>query len=267
MQTLVTAEEALGNRGLVRFIDARRDAEAYATAHVAGAVHADLETDLSAVDDPAAGGRHPLPTPAAWAATLGAWGITPETQVYVYDDTGGAVAAARTWWMLHAAGHRRAAVVDGGWAALCDAGAPLSNDAPEPADTAPGPFAEWQLPTVDFAEVADRRERADSRLIDVRAAKRWRGDTEPLDPVAGHIPGSVNLPLTENLGPDGHFLPAAELRATYLEALGGVPPERAILQCGSGVTACHGLLAMAHAGLPGAALYVGSWSEWCRRVP
>lgn len=249
---------------LERFVvlDARASADAYAAGHVRGAFHADLESDLSTPADPSQGGRHPLPTVERWAATLGRWGIGPDTPVAIYDDRGGAIAAARAWWMLRAVGHEAVAVVDGGWPAVVAAGVP-TDDRPVPRVDGPAyPVASWSAPTVSLDEVEGREP---SRIVvDVRAPERYRGDTEPLDPVAGHIPGAINLPFAENLGPDGRFLDPATLRARYEAALGDAA-DTAILSCGSGVTACHGLLAMEHAGLGGAALYVGSWSEWCRR--
>lgn len=247
----------------LRLLDARVDAEAYARGHVHGAVRADLERDLSASGDPSDGGRHPLPPIERWAETLGRWGIEPTTPVAIYDDRGGALAAARAWWMLEAVGHRHVAVVDGGWAAIREAGVAIDAEAPSAPSAPPYPVERWMRPTVSLEDVATRG--AERLLVDVRASERFRGETEPLDPVAGHIPGAVNLPFVENLDDRGHFLSAGALRTRYEAALAGRRPEDAIVSCGSGVTACHGLLALAHAGLEGAALYVGSWSEWCRR--
>lgn len=245
----------------VRVLDARGgpDArEAYTRAHVEGAYFADLERDLSAPDDPARGGRHPLPPIEAFRATLGRWGIGSSTPVVVYDSSGGALAAARAWWMLRAVGHQAVAVLDGAWDAL-----PTTDIVPELVDGPAYPLLtrDWSLPTVDADEVDQRRIDPTWRVVDVRASARFEGRVEPLDPVAGHIAGATNLPCTENLE-EGRFLDAATLRARF-ERL-GVPPARIIVSCGSGVTACHTLLALEHAGLRGASLYVGSWSEWCR---
>jgi thiosulfate/3-mercaptopyruvate sulfurtransferase len=231
-----------------------RSRQAYEAGHREGALHADLETQLSSASvnpDPAKGGRHPLPPLDRWLRQVEEWGITPETHVIVYDDQQGANAAARVWWMLRAIGIHDVEVLDagGGQAIL-----------PVPASGQAGlPVLHWQLPTVDMSEVDARRNDPSWRVLDVRATPRFRGDTEPIDPVAGHIPGAVNLPYTENLGKSPE-----ELRAMYEELLGGVPPERLIVHCGSGVTACHTLLALERAGLHGASLYVGSWGEWCR---
>ncbi len=222
-----------------------------------GALHADLETQLSSASvnpDPAKGGRHPLPPLDRWLAQVEEWGITPETHVIVYDDQHGANAAARVWWMLRAIGIHDVEVLQ--WSA----GVPPAVVAASRAATPGGRRGKgWQLPTVDMSEVDARRNDPAWKVLDVRATPRFRGDTEPIDPVAGHIPGAVNLPYTENLGKSPE-----ELRAMYEELLNGVPPERLIVHCGSGVTACHTLLALETAGLHGASLYVGSWGEWCR---
>jgi thiosulfate/3-mercaptopyruvate sulfurtransferase len=249
-------------------LDARTGASGYATGHLRGALHADLELHLSTASepgtDPARGGRHPLPPLERWRAQVGAWGIGPETPVVVYDDKSGANAAARVWWMLRALGHRAVQVLDGGLQAAMEAGWEVTTEVPRPLALGPYPAKAWQLPTVHVEEVDVLRSQPDARVLDVRAGPRYRGETEPIDPVAGHIPGAVNLPFTENL--EGARFKAPEaLRTQYLALLGGVAPERLTVHCGSGVTACHTLLALEVAGLPGAALYVGSWSEWCRQ--
>ncbi|MCA9574283.1 MAG: sulfurtransferase [Myxococcales bacterium] len=251
-------------------LDARSGPDArarYLAEHLRGARFVDLESDLSAPDDPARGGRHPLPPIARWAETLGRLGIGPDDDVVVYDDMGGANAAARAWWMLRAAGHTRVAVLDGGWAAARAAGLPCESGEAHWDGKAPYPTAAYALPTVDLAGVEAAQATGTRVLVDVRSAPRYRGEEEPIDPVAGHIPGALNHPLTQHLGPDGRFLPPAELRAQYEALLQGCPASDLVLSCGSGVTACHGLLALEHAGLPGAALYVGSFSEWCRVRP
>jgi thiosulfate/3-mercaptopyruvate sulfurtransferase len=237
----------------VVILDAR-SRDAYDAGHVEGAIHADLETQLSAKGDPAQGGRHPLPPIDRWLAQVAEWGIRPETHVVVYDDANGANAAARVWWMLRAIGHEDVEVTTR-TAAVPAADAAASRDA------APGGRAalQWQLPTVTMEDVDRLRNDPSWRVLDVRSRERFRGETEPIDPVAGHIPGAVNLPYTDNIGKS-----PAELRAMYEQLLGDVPPERLIVHCGSGVTACHTLLALDQAGLHGASLYVGSWGEWCR---
>lgn len=263
MDPVISARE-LAARTDVVLVDCRPDPRAYAAGHLVGARHAQLERDLAAhVDDPARGGRHPLPDPATFAATLGRWGITPGSHVVVYDDQGGANAAARLWWMLRAIGHDAVQVVDGGLAALRAAGLAMTTD--EPTVTAAPPYPVGALRGVaDIEEVERARGAADRRVIDVRAAFRFRGDSDPFDPVAGHIPGARNAPYADNLRADGTFKTADELRAQFTAALDGIAPAQTIVHCGSGVTACHTLVALARAGLPGARLYIGSWSEWCR---
>lgn len=249
----------------VVILDCRPDEAAYRAGHVPGALHAQLERDLSApAPAPARGGRHPLPEPREFAVTLARWGVTPSTYVIAYDDQNGANAASRLWWMLKALGHERVQVVDGGLAALLATGIQLTSDVPAPRAAPAYPASAWQRPRADIDEVERARTARDARVIDVRAAFRYRGEREPIDPIAGHIPGARNVPLTDNLNTDGTFKSADALRAMYAGALAGVAPSHTIVHCGSGVTACHTLLALERAGLTGAKLYVGSWSEWCR---
>jgi thiosulfate/3-mercaptopyruvate sulfurtransferase len=244
-----------------------RPPDAYAAGHLRGARHADVDRQLSSARDPGAdprhGGRHPLPPVGRWGEQLGAWGITPETTVVVYDDQAGANAAARAWWMLRAVGHERVALLDGGFQAAVEAGLEVTQDAPEVMPAAPYPAMRWQRETVDRTDVDRLRQDPEWRVLDVRSAPRFRGETEPIDPVAGHIEGAVNLPYTENLV-EGQFKSPEELRRQYSQLLGDIRPEHLIVHCGSGVTACHTLLALEAAGIDGARLYVGSWSEWCR---
>jgi len=256
----------LGAPGLI-VVDLRHDlgqpeawGEAqYRSGHVPGALFAHLDRDLSA---PKTGGngRHPLPSPAACAALFGRLGIDAGTQVVAYDQGSGAY-ASRLWWMLRWLGHDAAAVLDGGFDRWTREGRSVTAEVPvpRPATFVPRPGAT----PVDAAAIAATLGGASMLLIDARAPERFRGDVEPLDPVAGHIPGAVNRPFMRNLGPDGGFRPAAELRSEFEALLGGAPPTRVVHQCGSGVTACHNALAMEIAGLPGARLYPGSWSEWC----
>ncbi len=251
----------------VRILDCRSGPDArarYLERHLRGALHADLERDLSGDrSHPERGGRHPLPSLQTWAATLGRLGIDRQTPVVLYDDKNGANAAARAWWMLRAVGHREVAVLDGGMDAAERAGLPFESGEVSVEAKAPYPIDAWSRPTADIDEVARLAADPDWRVVDVRASERYRGESESIDPVAGHIPGAINVPLTENLDEHGRFRDPAALRALF-EARLGVGPERVIVSCGSGVTACHTLLALERAGLVGAALYVGSWSEWCR---
>lgn len=238
---------------------------AYTAAHLRGAIHLDVEAVLAAPGDPSEGGRHPLPALAEWLERVGAWGVRPSTPVIVYDAEGGGMAAARAWWMLRAIGHEPLAVIDGGWQAARDAGLPIESNISTPIASRAYPRTIDDWPTVDAAWVERVREDPTWRLIDARAPERYQGRSEPLDPVAGHIPGARNLHWQSQLNSDGRFHSPSELRKRFAEILEGVPADRVICYCGSGVTACHLLLAMDACGLTGARLYVGSWSEWCRQ--
>jgi len=266
--SLISAEQLRAHIGQLVLLDARPGAATYAAGHLPTAFHADLDRDLSTAlapgHDPAHGGRHPLPSAEAFAALLGAWGISASTDVVVYDAAQGANAAARAWWMLRALGHARVRVLDGGLPQALAIGLSLDTDVPRTAPTAPYPQRSWSGATAAADMVDARRMDPEWSVLDVRSGERYRGEVEPFDPSAGHIPGAKNLPLAENLEPDGRFKSPAALRAQYLKLLGNRDPSRLIVHCGSGVTACHSLLALEIAGLSGAALYVGSWSEWCR---
>ena len=234
---------------------------AWRAGHIPGAVHVDLERDLSAPVTPATG-RHPLPSPAAFASTLGRVGIGNETRVVCYDAGSGAF-AARLWWMLRWVGHEAVAVLDGGFAAWTAEGRPVSADNP-PARAA-ATFVPRPRPGMVLDVDGLLRALADGEtLVDVRGAERFRGDVEPIDAVAGHVPGAVNLPYADNLGPDGRFRAAGEIAALWRAQTGAAPGRAPICMCGSGVTACHGLLALEAAGIHGGRLYGGSWSEWIR---
>jgi thiosulfate/3-mercaptopyruvate sulfurtransferase len=252
----------------VRLLDARQDPADFAAGHLPGALHADLNRHLSTASDPgfdpARGGRHPLPDPARFAAQLGTWGIGPDTEVVAYDASGGGNAAARLWWMLRALGHERVSVLDGGLPAALAAGLALTTKVAPVAARPPYPAGAWSRPLAGLEDVARRRRDPAFKVLDVRAPERYRGESETLDPVAGHIPGALNAYWMDNLGPDGRFREPGALRRGFLDLLDGTPVDRLTVHCGSGVTACHTLLALEHSGLPGAALYVGSWSEWCR---
>ena len=237
-------------------MDPEAGGRVYLEAHVPKAQYAHLGEDLSGppLTDH---GRHPLPSAQAMTALFSRLGVTSGVQVVVYDQSDGAL-AARLWWMLRYMGHDAVAVLDGGFAAWRDAGLPTqsgqANAAPSVFEGAPR--SEW-LVTID--SVPNVR-----CLVDTRLAPRYRGDQEPLDPVAGHIPGARNHPYTDNVDEKGRFLPPQRLAARFTETLGAHLPNSAVYYCGSGVTACHLLLAAAHAGLPAGKLYLGSWSEWCR---
>ena len=249
-------------------VDARGGPDAlerFRSAHLAHAVFADLETDLSEKQSNAAhGGRHPLPAPAAFGKLLGKLGINADSRVLVYDDKNGANAAARFWWMLKATGHKDVLVISGGLDAIRENGLPISKGVPKPANAPEYPFTEWTLPLATADQVAEAASDPEGMVIDVRENYRFIGESEPIDLVAGHIPGAENIPFGGNLDKDGNFLPAEELAEKYRSAFGKREPSKVIVHCGSGVTACHTLLALEEAGLSGAALYVGSWSEWSR---
>jgi thiosulfate/3-mercaptopyruvate sulfurtransferase len=238
---------------------------AYLEGHIPGARYADLNRDLSAPMT-AASGRHPLPSPEKFAATLAYLGIGGDTQVIAYDDSAGAF-AARAWWMLRWLGHPAAAVLDGGIKAWVSAGGALQSGEEKPLPAAQvSPFSAQADATavIGTAEIERRLSDPAFLLIDARAGERFAGTVEPIDAVAGHIEGAVNHPFSANLGADGRFLPAPLLRQAWQRRLAGRSPTQVAAMCGSGVTACHNLLSLEIAGLRGAKLYAGSWSEWIR---
>ena len=226
---------------------------------MSGAFFLHLDRDLSSPMN-GRNGRHPLPDPHCLANTLGAAGVTRETQVVVYDDAGGMM-AARLWWLLRWLGHDRVALLDGGINQWMKEGRELSTELTQ---SVPCVFdiarRDWVVSTESVLANINKEGLC---LIDARSPDRFRGENETLDPVGGHIPGARNRFFRDNLDDKGCFRPAAELRRDFLELLAGVESSKAVMQCGSGVTACHNLLAMEIAGLHGARLYAGSWSEWC----
>jgi thiosulfate/3-mercaptopyruvate sulfurtransferase len=239
--------------------------EAYLHSHIAGAHYLDLNRDLSAPVS-AVSGRHPLPDPQRLAAVFRSLGVAPHTQAVVYDGSNGSF-AARAWWLLRWLGHPKVAVLDGGMSAwLREGGATESGEPPRAAagSSAAGTVQVDRRAALDADELLAALENPRTVLVDARAPERYMGAVEPIDPVAGHIPGAVNHPFSTNLRGDGRFLPPEELARRWRDRLGEASPADAILMCGSGVTACHNLLALEHAGLPGARLYAGSWSEWIR---
>lgn len=242
-----------------RLTDPAYGEKAYAEGHLPGALFMHLDRDLSAPMN-GKNGRHPLPEPEILAAKLGAAGVTGRTQVVVYDDDGG-MYAVRLWWLLRWMGHDRVAVLDGGIGAWTGQGRQLTTALPA-VDA-----AKFEVRPRDWVVTADQvlanLEKNDFCLIDARGPDRFRGENETMDPVGGHIPGARNRFFRDNLDASGAFRPAAELRQQFLGILAGAEPEQVVMYCGSGVTACHNLLAMELAGLPGARLYAGSWSEWC----
>ncbi len=269
-ETLIGVPDLIRHGGAAdwRIFDCRHDLanpafgrSAYAHGHIPGARFLSLDDDLSG---PRSGtnGRHPLPEPTAFADLLGRCGVGRDTQVIAYDDAGG-MFAARLWWMLrHWLGHRRVAVLDGGLRAWCDDAQPLSTELPSVAPTR-YVAAIVASARVDADHVRVHLGKAGMTLIDARSPDRFRGENETLDPVGGHIPGALNRFFRDNLQADGRFKPPGQLRTEFETLLRGRDAREVIHQCGSGVTACHNLLAMDHAGLAGSRLYAGSWSEWC----
>jgi len=266
-RTLVTAEQVLQHQGDWCLLDCRFSladtgygSRVYGEGHIPGARYLDLDRDLSSPIGPQ-DGRHPLPDPVKLNARLRQCGVGPGVQVVVYDDCGGAM-ASRAWWLLRWLGHDAVALLDGGYPAWLALGAEPEQQVPDDTDSG------WQgqadaaalvaLPAVEANLAAPA-----FTLVDARSAERFRGEQEPIDPVAGHIPGALNRPLSDNLE-QGRFKDAEKLRHEWGALLGDRAPESIVHLCGSGVTACHNLLAMEHAGLSGSRLYAGSWSEWIR---
>jgi thiosulfate/3-mercaptopyruvate sulfurtransferase len=269
-RTLVSVDELanLVDKGSVAVVDCRfslADPAAgraeYAAEHIPGAVYADLDEHLSSPITETSG-RHPLPDPGKFARQLADWGIHPARQVVAYDNSGGAF-AARFWWLARWVGLTDVAVLDSGWNAWVKSGHPTTSDVVVPTPTEFEPqidHTQW----ISTASLISSLDKGEVLLVDAREPERYRGDTEPIDPVAGHVPGARNLPFKQNLSPTGAFLPIGELRqrfATVSELAAGKP---IVHMCGSGVTACHNVLAMEHAGLPNSKLYAGSWSEYLR---
>jgi thiosulfate/3-mercaptopyruvate sulfurtransferase len=242
-------------------LDPQAGRRAFLAAHIPRARHADLNRDLSAPIG-AGTGRHPLPAVEAFAKRLGRLGIRNDSQVVAYDEANGAF-AARLWWMLRWVGHGAVAVLDGGLRAWTARGYELESGDPPVGEEVFTARIDAQ-PVVTTAEIERDLPRRTALLVDARSAERFAGEVEPIDPVAGHVPGAVNHPMSLNLESDGRFLPAAELRRRWQERLAGQDAESVVAMCGSGVTACHNLLGLEVAGLTGGKLYAGSWSEWIR---
>lgn len=240
--------------------DSEQGRRAYHASHIPNALYAHLDQDLSAPVIRGRTGRHPLPDMETIVHTFSQWGIDEYVQVVAYDDGAGMV-AGRLWWLLRWLGHDGVAVLDGGWARWRQDGRSETQEIPQPAPRTFTPHVRAHMVT-DAGAVRAAFDDPSVRMIDARAGERYRGEQEPIDPVAGHIPTALCAPCSENVGADGRFLPPEALRARFQELLGNVAADRVISYCGSGVTACHNLLAMAHAGLGDGKLYPGSWSEW-----
>ncbi|WP_288459439.1 sulfurtransferase [uncultured Chryseobacterium sp.] len=269
MQSIISPSELknLPTENLI-ILDARAGKDVYQNylnKHIKGAIFIDLDKDLAEIGENAAfGGRHPLPEIKKFAETISNLGISENNHIVVYDDKNGSNAAARTWWMLKAFGFENVQVLDGGFQNAEKEGGEFSSgeESFEKADLIHK--ENWLLPVSDLETVESELTKQSSTVIDVRDAYRYRGESEPIDLVAGHIPGAINIPFSENLDENGNFLLPEILREKYSKLLEG-KPENLIIHCGSGVTACHTILALDYAGFKIPNLYVGSWSEWSRR--
>jgi thiosulfate/3-mercaptopyruvate sulfurtransferase len=270
MSPIITSNqliEAVQTNAIV-LVDATNSPTAYQNyqqSHLQGALFVDVNFQLADInEDVSIGGRHPLPTTEEFSKTLSELGITPETWVVVYDDKNGANAAARFWWMLRSIGHQKVQVLSGGIQAAIQAGFPVWSAVEVPTQVESYPIQDWQWPTIDLQGMDEMILKDNFVVIDVREPQRFKGETEPIDLVAGHIPGAINIPFTTNLDENGFILSPEELKEKYQKAFENIDSDNRVVHCGSGVTACHTLLAMTVAGLSLPKLYVGSWSEWSR---
>lgn len=237
----------------------------YETKHLEGAIFVDLNTQLADIkDDLSIGGRHPLPKIENFAKTLSNLGISPKSHIIIYDDKNGSNAGARFWWMLKSVGHEKVQVLNGGIQEAEKINFPVSSNTEITNKTELYKVDNWKLKIAEIEEVEKLSKNENHIVIDVRDEERYNGETEPIDLVAGHIPGAINIPFTENLDENGLFLTPNLLKHKYEKVFGHIKPENIIVHCGSGVTACHSLLAIAYADLKIPKLYVGSWSEWSR---
>lgn len=269
LSPIINSEELiqLSHSKAIVLIDARAGINAqenYQKEHLEGARYVDLNKDLATVDcNPKNGGRHPLPSLEKFADVLSKKGISPESHVIIYDDKNGSNAASRFWWMLRAIGHEKVQVLNGGLQEAIKAGFSVSSEIVQ-FEQSNYPVSKWKLALADIEEVEKARKSNENIVIDVRDKNRFDGLTEPLDLIAGHIPGAINVPFTENLDENGIYKSSEILKEKYTAILGDINSGNVIVHCGSGVTACHTLLAMDYAGIPIPKLYVGSWSEWSR---
>lgn len=270
LSPLINPDELLTLKKAEEFIliDARAGINAeenYNKEHLKNAHYVDLNLDLATAEtNPANGGRHPLPSLEKFSEVLSKLGISSSSHVIIYDDKNGSNAAARFWWMLKAIEHEKVQVLNGGLQEAIKLGFPTSSELETIEAVEKYPISEWKLAIANIDEVEQARNNDQNIVIDVRDKNRFDGLTEPLDLIAGHIPGAINVPFSENLNEDGFYKSAKELKQKYSEIIGDKNPENVIVHCGSGVTACHTLLAMDYAGITIPKLYVGSWSEWSR---
>lgn len=270
MNPIITIDELFeirtdNNLIIVNASNGKEAKENYDARHLENALFVSLNDQLAEIkEDFSIGGRHPLPKITDFAQVLAGLGITKSSHVVIYDDKNGSNAAARFWWMLRAAGHKKVQVLNGGIQAAEKRNFPMSS-AREKINTAePYEVKDWTLGTIEMDQVEKVMEDRNFMIIDVREERRYNGETEPIDLVAGHIPNAINIPFTENLDENGFFLSPQELKSKYRKVFGNTKAENIIVHCGSGVTACHTLLAIAIADMEIPKLYVGSWSEWSR---
>jgi thiosulfate/3-mercaptopyruvate sulfurtransferase len=237
----------------------------YEEKHLEGAIYIDLNTQLADIkEDLSIGGRHPLPGVKHFSETLASAGISLKSHIVIYDDKNGSNAAARFWWMLKSTGHEKVQVLNGGFQEAEKTGFPISSKIEVPTQTEPYQIEDWKLPLADILEVEKVSQDENYLIIDVRDSERYYGEKETIDLVAGHIPGAINVPFTTNLDDNGLFLSPHELQRKYKNIFDPKDPKNIIVHCGSGITACHTILAIAYANMEIPKLYVGSWSEWSR---
>lgn len=237
----------------------------YESKHLDGAIFVDANIQLATIEtNVAIGGRHPLPSIEKFSTILGELGITPQTRVVIYDDKNGANAAARFWWMLRSIGHENVQVLNGGIHGAEKSGLPINAKKVTIDKKEKYPYTSWLWPIASIEEIEKASTKTSEKIIDVRESFRYNGESEPLDLIAGHIPNAINIPFTENLDENGYFLSPETIREKYNSLLESTPTKNAIVHCGSGITACHTLLSLHHAGFDMPKLYVGSWSEWSR---
>lgn len=241
--------------------DPEQGHRSYLESHIPGAVYAHLDDDLCSPIIPGVTGRHPMPDPDDFVEKLGHWGIDSSSRVVTYDDAGGSMAASRLWWLMGWMDHYAVSVLDGGWGAWLTSGEATRSGQESRSSSSFVPRVR-QSRLIEAAEILSRLDDPDLLIVDSRAEERYRGEIEPIDPVAGHIPGAVVSPHERVLDSKGYFLPADQLRAYFKQLLGDKPVRNTVFYCGSGVTAVQNVLAVAHAGLGDARLYAGSWSEW-----
>jgi thiosulfate/3-mercaptopyruvate sulfurtransferase len=267
MNDLLISADDLARQPAIRIFDCRHDLadpargrRLFDAGHIPGAVHAHIDADLSGTPN-GSNGRHPLPDRKKFLAWLGSVGLKETNRVVAYDEGSGAF-AARLWWLLRWVGHRKVSLLDGGLEAWKAAGLPLQTEVRD-CGQASYDSGQTSMPTADLDDVVRNLDSRNCLVIDARAAGRFAGVGETIDPVGGHIPGALNRPFTDNLSEGGMFKPPSDLRSEFAQLIGGMETAAVIQQCGSGVTACHNLFAMELAGLSGSRLYPGSWSEWC----